>query len=437
MDFRDKDGQPLVKWSDAKGAFNHWKEATRGLFIDYSGLNYDKLSAGSGIPWPCNDAHPNGCERIYTNFVFRTASDVCETYGHDLETGAAISEEEYQANDPKGRAILKAANYLPPPEEPDNEYPFWLTTGRLVHHFHTRTKTGRCAELQQAAPESFVQMADADAQRFGIHEGDIVELSSRRGTVRGPARIGDILPGHLFIPFHYGYWDESNPDHERAANELTLTAWDPVSKQPLYKTAAVQLRKAGAVQSSLGQRAADGAAKLADRAKELTDKVLSSAHQSRSHVPDHLGLLAEANEEFIQACDSVSAHHIEETEVRYVLSLLAGFSREAVETLKPFRAKYGHRDSREAKNLRKELFSSTHIGALGLLRDLQNLFVLASEAQILLTTILQASQALRDPELLMACHHLQGQNKRQLAWLDTQIKHRAPHTLIVPCDHSR
>jgi anaerobic selenocysteine-containing dehydrogenase len=432
MDFRDKDGQPLVKWSDAEGAFNHWKEATRGLFIDYSGLTYDRLSAGSGIPWPCNEAHPDGCERIYTDFVFRTASDVCETYGHDLETGASIGEEEYRANDPKGRAILKAANYIPPPEQPDEEYPFWLTTGRLVHHFHTRTKTGRCPELQQAAPKSFVQMAAADAELLGIREGDIVEVSSRRGTVRGPARLGDILTGHLFIPFHYGYWDERDPDHERAANELTRTAWDPVSKQPFYKMAAVQVRKAGAAHPSLGQRVVDMAAKVVDRTKELTDKVLSRAHESRSHVPDHLGLLAEANEAFIKACESVSAHHVEETEVRYVLSLLAGFSREAVEMLKPFRAKYGQRDSREPENLRKELFSSAHVGALELLRDLQNLFVLASEVQILLTTVLQASQALRDPALLTACHHLHGQNKRQLAWLDTQIRHRAPHTLTVP-----
>ncbi len=240
------------------------------------------------------------------------------------------------------------------------------------------------------------------------------------------------MPGHLFIPFHYGYWDEKDPDHERAANELTLTAWDPVSKQPLYKTAAVQLRKAGTAQPSLGQRAADVASKIVDRAKELTDKVLSAAHESRSHVPDHLGLLADANEQFAKACQTVAGHHIDETEVRYILSMLAGFSREAVEALGPFRAKYGRRDSSEPADLRKEMFGPTHVGALGLLRDLQNLFVLATEVQVLLTTVMQAAQALRDKDLLETCHHLQGQNKRQLAWLNTEILHRAPHTLTVP-----
>jgi ferredoxin-nitrate reductase len=432
MDFRDKNGQPLVKWSDAEGAFHHWREATRGLFIDYSGLSYAKLSAGSGIPWPCNDKHPDGCERIYTDFVFRTAADLCESYGHDLQTGASIPEEEYRANDPNGRAILKGGDWVPPPEQPDKEYPFWLTTGRIVYHFHTRTKTGRSPQLQQAAPESFVEMAEQDAERLGIREGDLVEVSSRRGTVHGPARIGDILPGHLFLPFHYGYWDENDPDCQRAANELTATVWDPVSKQPLYKTAAVQMRKVGTVQPSLGQRAADAASKVIDRGKELVDKLLSSVHESRSHVPDHLGLLAAANEEFIDACRSVAGHHLDETEIHYVLSVLEGFSREALEALRPFREKYGRRDSKEPKELRKELLSSTHVGALGLLHDLQNLFVLGTEIQVYATTVLQTAQALRDQELLQTCSHLQEQNKRQLAWLNTQIMHRAPHTLMVP-----
>jgi anaerobic selenocysteine-containing dehydrogenase len=74
-------------------------------------------------------------------------------------------------------------------------------------------------------------------------EGDIVEAQSRRGTVQGPARIGDITIGHVFIPFHYGYWDEEDAHAHRAANELTLTSWDAVSKQPHFKFAAVRIRK--------------------------------------------------------------------------------------------------------------------------------------------------------------------------------------------------
>jgi anaerobic selenocysteine-containing dehydrogenase len=118
-----------------------------------------------------------------------------------------------------------------------------LTTGRVVYHFHTRTKTGRSKELHDAAPDAFVQISEQDAAKYGIKEGDMVEVTSRRGKVTEPAKIGNIVPGHVFIPFHYGYWDE--PGRSRAANGLTITEWDPVSKQPHFKYAAVSIKKTG------------------------------------------------------------------------------------------------------------------------------------------------------------------------------------------------
>ena len=204
-------------------------------------MSYAKLSEGSGIQWPCNEQFPDGASHIYTDSHFPTDYDYCETYGHDLDTGAATTPEEYRADDPKGKAFLKAADYLRPHEEPDPEYPLWLTTGRVVYHFHTRTKTGRSPELNQAAPEAFVQMSDRDATQYGITEGDSIAVTSRRGKIIVPARIGDIIPGVVFIPFHYGYWDNGN--RNRAANELTLTEWDPISKQPHFKYAAVKISK--------------------------------------------------------------------------------------------------------------------------------------------------------------------------------------------------
>lgn len=206
-------------------------------------MSYAKLSQGSGIQWPCNEQYPDGARHLYTEGIFNTAIDYCETYGHDLDTGAAVTEEEYKAHDPKGRAFIKASDYIPPHELPDEDYPFMLTTGRLVYHFHTRTKTGRSKALNDAAPDAFVQISEADAEQLGIAEGDMVEIESRRATVTQPARIGDIEPGLVFIPFHYGYWDK--PGRSRAANELTLSEWDPVSKQPHFKYSAVKVRKAG------------------------------------------------------------------------------------------------------------------------------------------------------------------------------------------------
>ncbi|AKD55260.1 molybdopterin oxidoreductase [Spirosoma radiotolerans] len=241
MDFRDKDGAPLIKWTTAEEAFAAWRECTRGRPCDYTGMTYEKLRRG-GIQWPCNEEHPDGTSHLYTDGVFHTGADDCEAYGYDMTTGGAITPEEYKANDPKGRAIIWAADYEPPHEQPDQDYPLWLTTGRLVYHFHTRTKTGRSAALAKAAPDSFVQISDQDAQAYNIADGDLIEVESRRGRVLEPARIGDIEPGLVFIPFHFGYWDD--PKRSRAANELTLTEWDPVSKQPHFKYAAVRIRKA-------------------------------------------------------------------------------------------------------------------------------------------------------------------------------------------------
>jgi anaerobic selenocysteine-containing dehydrogenase len=241
MDFRDKDGLPLLKWKTTEDAFNSWKECSRGRPCDYSGLSYAKLSAGSGIQWPCNEKYPNGCERLYTDGVFNTSADFCELYGHDLTSGAPITPEAYNAKDPRGRAKIKAAEYTPPPEEPDASYPFLLTTGRVVYHFHTRTKTGRSPELNAAAPEPFAQIAEADATKLGVKENDRVRVKSRRGKIEVRARIGGIEPGHVFVPFHFGHWDD--PQRHGAANELTISGWDPISKQPFFKFAAVKVEK--------------------------------------------------------------------------------------------------------------------------------------------------------------------------------------------------
>jgi anaerobic selenocysteine-containing dehydrogenase len=243
MGFKDKDGKPLIKWQDSEGAFEAFKEVTRGRPCDYTGLSYKKLSEGSGIQWPCNDNFPSGKERLYEDGVFNTAANYCEIYGHDIVTGAAIEPMEYRAKDPMGKARIKAADYIPPAEEPDDDYPFFLTTGRLVYHWHTRTKTGRVKALNDAAPDAFVEISREDAKEHDIQDGDMVEVSTRRGKVEAPARVGNIIQGHLFIPFHYGYWD--NPERKRAANELTITGYDPVSKQPFFKFAAAKIRRVG------------------------------------------------------------------------------------------------------------------------------------------------------------------------------------------------
>jgi len=141
--------------------------------------------------------------------------------------------------------MIKPAEYLPPHETPGADFPFALITGRTIYHFHSRTKTGRAAQLNAAAPEVWVEVSPADATREHLHDGDLAEVSTPRGTVRARVRVTGIRDGVLFLPFHYGYWDIDDKDG-RAANELTMTDWDPASKQPLFKTAAARIRRVGA-----------------------------------------------------------------------------------------------------------------------------------------------------------------------------------------------
>lgn len=246
MDFRDKDGQPLPPWTDAESAFDAWKKCSAGRPCDYTGLTYSKLRGGSGIQWPCNDENPDGTERLYADAKFWASPDYCEAYGKDLITGAPVEPTEYRAMNPDGKAIIKAAQYISPHEALSSHYPFALITGRTLYHFHTRTKTARAPQLAHAAPEVWVEVSQDDARRLGINEGDVVEVSTPRGSISAAARISGIRDGVLFVPFHYGYFDADDKDgHHRAGNELTVSDWDPASKQPIFKTAAAQLRRTG------------------------------------------------------------------------------------------------------------------------------------------------------------------------------------------------
>jgi len=89
----------------------------------------------------------------------------------------------------------------------------------------------------------WAELSAPDAEELGIADGDMVRIESARGAIEAPARVNGIRKGVVFVPFHYGYWDTDSTEHARAANELTITAWDPVSKQPLFKLAAVSVRK--------------------------------------------------------------------------------------------------------------------------------------------------------------------------------------------------
>ncbi len=448
MDFRDQDDAPLIKWSDPEGAFNAWRECTRGRPCDYTGLSYAKLTGGSGIPWPCNEQHPDGSSRYYTDLKFATDPDYCESFGQDLDTGAPQGEQKFRALGANGRAILHCTEYQPPLEQPDDEYPLLLTTGRLVFHFHTRTKTGRSPPLPQAAPDDFVQVSAEDATRMGIQDGDWVKVSSRRGQAEAPARVGGIEPGHLFIPFHFGYWD--NPGRARAANEMTLFDWDPVSKQPHYKHAAVRLEKVTAPTTTQPQTvdlhpqqqqqqaqapgviasAVGGAAQAVGQAVGAVGNAVRPA--PRTHLPDYIGLLIESEDLLARAFDQARQTHASTPDMPNECTLMAGWSREAVAALQPFVTKYGERPHSEPHRLERALLVQRGPTAFDLLRDLQDLFLLANQSLISAAILDQAAAALRDEELRQAVATIRSHNDRQREWLLGRCRQAAPQTLTVP-----
>lgn len=221
MEFKNKHGEPLIPYTNPEEIFNEWRKMSAGRPLDCSEMTYEKLTGGSGIQWPCTKEAPNGTERLFSDGKFYTDTEYCESYGHDLETGVPFTKAQYEAMNPAGRAILKSAHYRPSFEEPNEQFPLRLSTGRNVFQFHTRTKTGRSKRLQEAYPEPIVQISETDAQSLQLTNGEMVVVRSRRGGIELPVKIGEINQGHVFIPFHFGYFD-SKDSKARAANELTI-----------------------------------------------------------------------------------------------------------------------------------------------------------------------------------------------------------------------
>ncbi|KAK0751296.1 hypothetical protein B0T18DRAFT_387442 [Schizothecium vesticola] len=231
MGFRDKDDNDLLPYAGPEEVFEAWKKLSAGRPCDYTGISYARMTGGSGIQLPCNAANPHGTERLYADGRFFTDVAECESYGHDMETSAPYTKVEYQRLNPAGRAILKACDYKPPAEAPDQEFPLRLMTGRNVYQFHTRTKMGRTA-LQKRCRELEVRVSEEDAVAVGVADREVVIVRSRRGAVEMKCRVGRVAEGQVFMPFQFGYWDATD-GRARAANELT----------PLFKSGAVRVEK--------------------------------------------------------------------------------------------------------------------------------------------------------------------------------------------------
>jgi predicted molibdopterin-dependent oxidoreductase YjgC len=135
----------------------------------------------------------------------------------------------------RGKGLFQSIEYRPPAETPDQNYPYILTTGRKLFHWHTGTMTRRSETLTDQLNEAYVEINNTDAKNLGITSDDIVQVSSRRGDIRLNAEATDrIKQGVVFIPFHFA---------EAAANKLTNNALDPIAKIPEFKVCAVKIEK--------------------------------------------------------------------------------------------------------------------------------------------------------------------------------------------------
>ena len=437
MKFKDKDGEPLIKWRSPEEAFEAWKKFSEGRPCDYSGMSYEKLSEGSGIQWPCNKANPSGTERLYTEGSFMTALDDCESYGHDLETGAPLSRDDYERLNPRGKAIIKSAHYREPEEPLDDEYPFHLVTGRNVYQFHTRTKTGRSNALNKAASEALLHICMTDAKKLGLSTGDMATVSSRRGSVEIMCKIDDMLEGTAFIPFHYGYWDKSKSSNPSAANEMTLTVWDTISKQPCFKGGAVKIEKSTGGQ--LNTKCSRDCAVQKAEEKQFTDELTSFPDHFVSLFGEALTMLKESYDELRKVYDVLLERYSSNFEVRTGLVVL----REIAESVQKRLLKVDRGDAeRNAKNvgsgheLAKLVLKIPKAPTVEfqLLVDAQNLYSFLAHIQATLIMLTPTAAALLDSEIVDLVQWIKDEHGRQFNWVSNILKVNSPQSLIVPVE---
>ena len=181
-------------------------EEIRSCIPQYKGITYERLEKTvGGIHWPCpSEEHPG------------TPTMFLEKFGT-----------------PDGLGHFQPVEYKPPAEMPDEKYPYFLTTGRSIFHYHTGHMTRRTPKLMNEVPRGYVEVNPKDAIEAGIKDRDIVTLETRRGSIEAEARVTDnVQPGLLFIPFHFS---------DSCANVLTNSALDPSCKCAETKVCAVRL----------------------------------------------------------------------------------------------------------------------------------------------------------------------------------------------------
>ncbi|HTP94287.1 MAG TPA: nitrate reductase [Burkholderiales bacterium] len=200
--------------------FDEMRALSKGRMLDYSGMSHDRIEAQRGLQWPCPEGAERGAPRLYADGVFQHAD---------------------------GKARLIALPFVDNNERPDAQFPFWLNSGRVVEHFHTRTRTGRIGNVNKFSPTPYMEMNPDAARALGIGHMSYARLTSRRGSAVVLVQCTQRVPRDMvFIPFHF---------HE-CVNRLTLGLLDPYSRQPAFKQCAVRVEPAADQQAAAADNVA-------------------------------------------------------------------------------------------------------------------------------------------------------------------------------------
>ena len=190
-----------MDYADSEAVFEEIRQVTPS----YAGISYTRIEK-VGLHWPCpTPDHP----------------------GTPILHGQQFT---------RGKGLFHAIEYIPPAEQADEDFPLFLTTGRVLYQYHTGTMTMKSEGLNERAPESFVEISRADAEKYGIQHGQMALIASRRGEIQVRVKVSSMaVEGTVFIPFHYA---------QAAANRLTNAKLDPVSGIPEFKVCAVRIKQA-------------------------------------------------------------------------------------------------------------------------------------------------------------------------------------------------
>ncbi len=225
------DGYISGKIKSQEDVWDEMMEASKDTAYDFTGMTRDRLKKERGVRWPCpSEDHPGTARR------FVKGEDPLLDAGPYADDTLAPGQISFYAQADKRAAVwLRPAK--PPAEPTDAEYPFVLSTGRVLEHWHTGTMTMKAEQLRRAQPEAFVEVHPEDAKELDVATGDRLRITSRRGEVVIKAWVVDRpRPGMVFVPMH---WD----DPEGLINKVTIDAYDPGSKQPEFKICAVKIAK--------------------------------------------------------------------------------------------------------------------------------------------------------------------------------------------------